>query len=90
MVLCTIEANNAPAWRIFHCSHTDSAPSAAGAKTYDVDDVPLASKFSLDSPSEDAQPSTLLNKRISQWHSNQEVIIAHGNRRFTIDSFFIV
>ena len=28
--------------------------------------------------------------RVSQLHGNQEVIIAHGNGRFTIDNFFIV
>ena len=46
--------------RIFHCSHTDSAQSAAGEKTYDEDDVP--SIFSSDSSSEDAQPSTKSSK----------------------------
>ena len=45
--------------RIFRCSHTDTAPSAAGAKTDDEDVV--ASIFSSDSASEDAQPSTKLS-----------------------------
>ena len=46
--------------RIFRCSHTDTAPSAAGAKTDDEDDIP--STFSSDSASEDAQPSTKSSK----------------------------
>ena len=46
--------------RIFRFSHTESAPSAAGAKTDDGDDVP--SIVSSDSASEDAQPSTKLSK----------------------------
>ena len=46
--------------RIFRCSHTDSAPSAAGAMTNDEDDVP--SIFSTDSASEDAQPSMKSSK----------------------------
>ena len=46
--------------RIFHFSHTDTAPSAAGAKTDDEDDVP--SIFSSDSASEDAQPFTKSSK----------------------------
>ena len=41
----------------FHCSHTDSAPSAACTETDDEDDGPA--KFSSDSESEDAQPSTM-------------------------------
>ena len=45
----------------------------------DEDDVP--SIFSSDSASEDTQPSTKLS------HCNRDVIIAHGNGRFTIDNF---
>ena len=41
---------------IFHCSHSDSSPSAACTETDDEDDSPA--KFSSDSESEDAQPST--------------------------------
>ena len=57
-LFCAIEASNFQA--IFRCSHTDTAPSAAGAKTDDKDDVPLI--FSLDSASEDAQTSTKSSK----------------------------
>ena len=50
--------------RIFHCSHTDSAPSVAGAKTDDEDDVP--SIFSSNSASEDKQPSMKSSKITGQ------------------------
>ena len=67
--------------RIFHCSHSDSTPSAAGAKTDDEDCDP--SKFSSDSESEDAQPSTKAStiNRVShgQPHCNRQATIAHGN-----------
>ena len=46
--------------RIFHSSHTDPAPSAAGAMTDDGDDVP--SIFPSNSASEDAQPPTKSSK----------------------------
>ena len=59
--------------RIFHFSHTDTAPSAAGAKTDDEDDIP--STFSSDSASEDAQPSTKSSKIKGQ--PAAEVKIAH-------------
>ena len=42
--------------RIFHCSHSNSASSAVGAKMDDEDDAP--SIFSTDFASEDAQPCT--------------------------------
>ena len=74
---------------IFRCSHTGTAPPAAGAKTDDEDDI--LSIFSSDSASEGAQTSTKSSKiKVSEQHCNQEVIIAHGNGRFTIDNFFIV
>ena len=55
LAICFAPQRLAKSRRIFHCSHSDSAPSAAGAKT-DDDDCP--SKFSRDSESEDAQKST--------------------------------
>ena len=68
--------------RIFCCSHTDSAPSAAGAKNNDEDDVP--SIFSTDSASEDAQPSMKSSKikgqsaapqqRGHNWVTNSQLI----------------
>ena len=57
-LLCTTEASNVQV--IFRCSHTDTAPSAAEAKTDDEDDDPLI--FSSDSASEDAQTSTKSSK----------------------------
>ena len=42
--------------RTFHSSHSDSALSAVGAETNEEDDCPA--KFSSDSESEGAQPST--------------------------------
>ena len=76
--------------RICHCSHTGSAPSAAGAETEDEDDVP--SIFSSDSISEDAQPSTKSSKIKGQSAAPQPR--GHNSTRkrkvrwFTIDNFF--
>ena len=72
---------------IFHCSHTDSAPSAAGAKIDDENDD--ASKFSSNSVSEDAQQSTKLSEIMGcQWHRNREDTTSHVSGRSTINLIF--
>ena len=58
--VCFATQRQAMSRRILRLSHSDSAPSAAGAKTYDEDDGP--SIFSSDFASEDAQPCTKPSK----------------------------
>ena len=54
LAVCFATQRQAMSRRIFHCSHSNSASSAVGAKMDDEDDAP--SIFSTDFASEDAQP----------------------------------
>ena len=58
LAVCFAPQKQAMSRRISHCSNSDQAPSAAGAKIDDEDDGP--SKFSSDSETEDAQESMKL------------------------------
>ena len=77
--------------RIFHCSPSDEAPSAVGAKIEDEDDDPP--KFSSDSESEvrlrmHNDPRNYRRSRFSQRHRNREATITNVSGKFTIDLIF--
>ena len=48
--------------QLVHCSHSDSAPSSAGAKTCGEDNDPFKFVFPTDFASDDAQPRTKPSK----------------------------
>ena len=92
LAVCFAPQRQAISRRTFHCSHSDSAPSAAGAETDDGDDDPA--KFSSDI---DWGRTTMMNhprnhrrSRVGQLWLNRVATIAHGDWWFTIDDNLIV
>ena len=83
-LLDTADASNVPV-----NLPVNPTPSAARAETDDKDDDPA--KLSSDPESvTHNHPQNHQSSRIEQMHSNQEVTIARGNGRFTIDNICII